>query len=262
MSTASTMTPMMTPIQMMSTNRSRPSVAYSERGFHAVCGVSPHAQASRAKPTAAQTAAKRRTRRAVEQRCVMKLQQAPVAAVKKPELSIGTRSGQRQAKAPVGDTLQTETFASEVVGCRACEVAGYLERANPIRPGLIAQPRMMLIGQAPGTVSDRKGYHFAGPAGRFLEIWLEQAGFPEGYFREHVYLTSLTRCFPGKGKSGHGDRPPSRAEIALCSRFLNRELGLIQPKVVLLVGKMAIDAFVGKQPLAHTVGKVFEASGR
>jgi len=121
---------------------------------------------------------------------------------------------------------------------------------------------MMLIGQAPGTVTDRLGYHFAGPAGRFLEIWLERAGFPAGYFREHVYLTSLTRCFPGKSRSGNGDRPPSRAEIALCHGFLEREMELIQPKVVLLVGKMAIDAFVGKKLLIETVGQVFEVDGR
>jgi len=157
---------------------------------------------------------------------------------------------------------ELEAFAAEVVACRACELAGYLERANPIRPGLIAEPKMMLIGQAPGTVSDKKGYHFAGPAGRFLEIWLERAGFPEGYFREHVYLTSLTRCFPGKSRSGNGDRAPSRAEIALCRRFLDREFELIQPKVVLLVGKMAIDAFIGKQLLVDTVGKVFEIDNR
>ena len=100
-------------------------------------------------------------------------------------------------------------FANEVVACRACQLAGYLERANPIRPALIAEPRMMLIGQAPGAITDRKGYHFAGPAGHFLEIWLEQAGFPPNYLREHVYLTSLTRCFPGKSPGGHGDRPPA-----------------------------------------------------
>ena len=157
---------------------------------------------------------------------------------------------------------ELEAFAAEVVGCRACEVAGYLARANPIRPGLIADARMMLIGQAPGALTDRLGYHFAGPAGRFLEIWLERAGFPAGYFREHVYLTSLTRCFPGKSRSGNGDRAPSRAEIALCRRFLEREFQLIQPKVVLLVGKMAIDAFVGKRLLTDTVGKVFEIDGR
>jgi uracil-DNA glycosylase len=157
---------------------------------------------------------------------------------------------------------ELETFASEVVACRACEIAGYLEHANPIRPSLIDAPRVMLIGQAPGALTDRKGYHFAGPAGRFLEIWLERAGFPAGYFRERVYLTSLTRCFPGKSKSGNGDRPPSRAEMALCRRFLDREMALIQPRVVLLVGKMAIDAFVGKRLLVDSVGQVFETSGQ
>jgi len=153
-------------------------------------------------------------------------------------------------------------LADEVVACRACAVAGYLGTANPIRPAVIAEPRIVLIGQAPGPVTDRKGYHFAGPAGRFLDTWLDLAGFPAGYFRQHVYLTSLTRCFPGKSPAGNGDRPPSRAEIALCRRFLDREFELLQPKVVLLVGKMAIDAFLGKRPLTDTVGRVFPSEGR
>jgi uracil-DNA glycosylase len=149
-----------------------------------------------------------------------------------------------------------------VLGCRKCVSAGYLAQANPIRPGVIADPRMVLIGQAPGPVTDRKGYHFAGPAGRVLERWLGQAGFPPGYFREHVYLTSLTRCFPGKSPGGNGDRPPSVAEIALCRPYLDRELALLNPRLVLLVGKMAIDAFLGKQPLVQTVGHVFEQDQR
>ena len=127
---------------------------------------------------------------------------------------------------------------------------------------MLADPRMVLIGQAPGPVTDRLGYHFAGPAGRFLEVWLAQAGFPPGYFREHVYLTSLTRCFPGKSPSGNGDRPPSRAEIALCRRFLEQEFELLQLSVVLLVGKMAIDAFLPKRPLTESVGRVFDVDGR
>lgn len=157
---------------------------------------------------------------------------------------------------------ELERFAAEVGGCRACEVAGYLARAHPIRPTPIDEPRLMLIGQAPGSVTDRKGYHFAGPAGRFLETWFDRAGFPAGYFRTHVYLTSLTRCFPGKSPSGNGDRPPSNAEIALCRPFLDREFELIQPRLVLLVGKMAIDACLGKHPLADTVGRAYDRDGR
>src|SRR5215467_1430427 len=126
------------------------------------------------------------------------------------------RSDERQANALC-------TLADEVVACRACEIGGYLRQANPIRPTLLEAPRMVLIGQAPGPVTDRKGYHFAGPAGTFLSAWLDRAGFPPGYFRKHVYLTSLTRCFPGKSASGNGDRAPSRAEIDLCRHFLEWE---------------------------------------
>jgi uracil-DNA glycosylase len=155
-----------------------------------------------------------------------------------------------------------DALASDVLTCRACVRAGHLQRANPIPPGVITDPRMVLIGQAPGPVTDRKGYHFAGPAGRVLERWFDQAGFPPGYFREHVYLTSLTRCFPGKASSGQGDRPPSTAEIGLCRPFLDRELALVASPVVLLVGKMAIDALLGKRPLVDTVGHVFPQQDR
>jgi uracil-DNA glycosylase len=154
------------------------------------------------------------------------------------------------------------SLVDDVLACKACEAAGYLVHANPIRPALLDEPRVVLIGQAPGPVTDRKGYHFAGPAGSFLSAWLDRAGFPPNYFREHVYLTSLTRCFPGKSPSGNGDRPPSRAEIALCRHFLDRELEAIDPTLILLVGKMAIDAFLGKQPLTATVGQVFQQQGR
>jgi len=169
-------------------------------------------------------------------------------------LSIGTCSRQRQG--------ELETLAADILACRACVLAGHLERANPIPPAILAQSPIVLIGQAPGAITDARGYHFAGPAGRFLEQWLERAGFPPGYFREHVHLTSLTRCFPGKSPSGHGDRAPSPAEVALCRPFLDRELELLRPKLVLLVGKLAIDVFVGKQPLTSTVGRVFERDGR
>ena len=165
-------------------------------------------------------------------------------------------SEERQAKSALA------AFADEVVACHACVSAGYLTRANPIRPTLLEDTRVMLIGQAPGAVSDAKGYHFAGPAGTFLSQWLDRAGFPPGYFREYVFLTSLTRCFPGKSPSGNGDRAPSRQEIALCRHFLDAEFSLIQPKLVLLVGRLAINAFLGRQPLTSIVGQSFERDGR
>jgi uracil-DNA glycosylase len=149
-----------------------------------------------------------------------------------------------------------------IAACRACEQHGLLPRSNPIATPSSGEARVLLVGQAPGAITDQKGYPFAGPAGRELERWLDRAGFPHGYFREHIWLSSLTRCYPGKAPSGNGDRQPSPAEVALCRPFLEREIAKLDPKLILLVGKMAVDAFLGKQPLVATVGRVFDAGGR
>ncbi len=87
-----------------------------------------------------------------------------------------------------------------------------------------------------------------------LGKWLEQAGFLPGYLHSHVYLSSLIRCDPGRNPRGGGDRRPSPPEVALCKPFLDAELLLLQPKVVLLVGTMAIETYFGKVKLEEVVG--------
>jgi uracil-DNA glycosylase len=153
-------------------------------------------------------------------------------------------------------------LAERVAACRLCAEHGYLGRANPVRPTPVPGARILLIGQAPGAITDRRGYHFAGPAGRFLSQWLDRAGFPPNAFRERVHLSSLTRCFPGKAAAGHGDRPPSPAERALCWPYLARELELLEPRLVILVGKLAIDWFLGPRPLRLTIGHSYQRDGR
>ncbi len=78
---------------------------------------------------------------------------------------------------------------------------------------------------------------------------------------EHTYLSSLTRCDPGKNPRGTGDRRPSPQEVALCRPYLEEELRLVQPKVVLLVGAMAIEAFFGKGKLEDIIGTYQERDG-
>ena len=162
----------------------------------------------------------------------------------------------------LADRQVLQRLQEDVVACRRCNDGGYLLAPNPIRHSSLWRHRVLLIGQAPGPVTDRRGYHFAGPAGTFLDQWFQQAGFRPGEWREVMFLTSLTRCFPGKAPNGKGDRPPSRAEMQLCRPFLDRELALLDPPLVILVGKMAIDAFLGPKPLTETVGQVFQQDGR
>ena len=88
-----------------------------------------------------------------------------------------------------------------------------------------------------------------------------KAGFREGALRRAVYLTSVTRCDPGGARSGQGDRPPSRAERALCARWWKREIELMRPRVILLAGKMAIEEFSPPAPLEELVGTWKEHEG-
>src|SRR5215470_5817715 len=144
--------------------------------------------------------------------------------------------------------------------CRLCQEHGYIEVAHPIVSGR-ATDRIFVIGQAAGHRSVAKDRPFSGSAGQILQKWLEQASFPPGYLHEHAYLSSLTRCDPGKNPRGNGDRKPSPAEMALCRPYLDAELRIVRPKVVLLVGTMAIDTFMGKSRLEDVIGTYTEKDG-
>jgi uracil-DNA glycosylase len=137
--------------------------------------------------------------------------------------------------------------------CTKCVDAGLLERARPIVAGSV-RDRIAIVGQAPGAVELTTGQPFSGRSGAELRRWLAEAGIDEGHL---PYRTAITKCFPGKSPTGSGDRRPSPAEIALCAPWLDQELALLRPQVVLLLGGLAIDRFWGtaKLPLEDVVGR-------
>jgi len=113
----------------------------------------------------------------------------------------------------------------------------------------------MLVGQAPGKTEISDARAFSGPAGRTLFRWLARAGLEERWFRDHVYIAAITRCYPGPHPSGRGDRVPSPAERERCGDWLARELALIRPALVIPVGRLAIDRFLGPVSLDAVVGR-------
>ena len=141
---------------------------------------------------------------------------------------------------------------TRVFGGAKCVAAGYLERAQPIVAGSI-RDRIAIVGQAPGEVELTTGKPFSGRAGAELRRWLAEAGINEDHL---PYRTAITKCFPGKSPSGSGDRRPSPPEIALCAPWLEQELALLKPRVILLVGGLAIERFWGKVALESAVGTV------
>lgn len=155
---------------------------------------------------------------------------------------------------------ELDQLQQRIRSCRLCQEHGYIRIAHPIVSGR-ANDRIFVIGQAAGHRSVAKDRPFSGPAGLILQKWLEQAGFPPGYLHEHIYLSSLTRCDPGKNPRGNGDRKPSPAEMALCRPYLDAELRIVRPRIVLLVGTMAIETFMGKCRLEDVIGTYREKDG-
>jgi len=131
------------------------------------------------------------------------------------------------------------------------------------RPVVVGRPvagRILLVGQAPGDKEPKLGRPFAWTAGRTLFRWFQGTlGWTEEQTRDRVYFAAVCRCFPGKKPQG-GDRVPDDEEIANCARWLEREFALLQPRLVLPVGKLAITRFLGERPLAEVVGRVFHVT--
>ena len=138
---------------------------------------------------------------------------------------------------------------------RACDRCPRMHK--PVVVGRPAASRVVLVGQAPGDKEPRLGRPFAWTAGRTLFKWFHGAlGWSEDEVRDRIYFAAVCRCFPGKRSEG-GDRVPSPEEIGRCASWLEREVELLRPELVLPVGKLAISRFLGERPLAGTIGKLF-----
>jgi uracil-DNA glycosylase len=149
------------------------------------------------------------------------------------------------------DAAKLKRLQARIRACTKCVQAGYLDQAAPVVDGHITD-RVMIVGQAPGIVELTTRLPFSGRAGAELRRWLARAGIAE---EDLPYRTAITKCFPGKAASGAGDRRPSTGEIALCAPWLEAELALVRPEIIVLVGTLAIDRLWGPVPLSEVVGR-------
>ena len=155
---------------------------------------------------------------------------------------------------------EIELLHDEIRTCRRCEADGFPISPPPMVWGQ-APARFMLIGQAP-SLSDLRGARmYLGPAARKLIGWMTEAGFAEADIGTVVYMTALTKCFPGRLPGKSIDRAPSPKERANCRPWLDAQWKLVQPRVVFLFGKLSIDTFLPKMPLEMAVGQTFHLGG-
>jgi len=146
-------------------------------------------------------------------------------------------------------------LARHVEQLRACTLCPRMHR--PAVSGGPVVSRVMSVGQAPGTKEPILGRPFAWTAGKTLFGWFERAcGMTEEQFRASIYMAAVCRCFPGKTKTG-GDRVPDPREIATCRGWLEAEIALLRPALVLPIGKLAIEQFLPPAKLTEVIGRKF-----
>lgn len=150
-------------------------------------------------------------------------------------------------------TIKSIALAEHLTSLGACQRCQLGAGIRPI-VSRASNPRAMLVGQAPGIVEAEGGVPFSGRAGKTLFRWLERAGIDEATARDTIYIAAITRCYPGRHSAGRGDRVPSKEEQASCADWLDNELRIIKPRLLIPVGRLAIERFLPKLPLSDLIG--------
>src|SRR4051794_5498084 len=147
---------------------------------------------------------------------------------------------------------QLNEHGSELLQCRRCPRM----LPPPVSGGPVLS-KVMLVGQAPGVKEPVLARPFAWTAGKTLFGWFNEfCGMTEPEVRARIYFAAVCRCFPGKTPAG-GDRVPAPDEIRNCSSWMNDELDLLRPELIIPVGKLAISQFMVIGKLDEVIGRVF-----
>jgi DNA polymerase len=122
----------------------------------------------------------------------------------------------------------------EVRECVKCEL--HTRRKNAVPGEGNVKTQIMLVGEAPGQEEDLQGRPFVGAAGKLLSQLLSSIGLR----REDIYITNIVKCRPPD------NRPPRAGEISACSEYLERQIRIINPKIICPMGNVALKQFLGK----------------
>jgi uracil-DNA glycosylase len=129
-------------------------------------------------------------------------------------------------------------------------------KSTPVSGGAIVSD-VMIIGQAPGPREPVLQRPFAHTAGKTLFRWFEEfCGMNEAVVRSRIYFAAVCRCFPGKN-SGGTDCVPAPDEIRNCSPWLDNELRILRPHLIIPVGRLAIMQFIDCAKLEKMIGRKF-----
>jgi uracil-DNA glycosylase len=141
---------------------------------------------------------------------------------------------------------------AHLLECRCCPRM----KSTPVSGGPVVSD-VMIIGQAPGPREPARQRPFAHTAGKTLFRWLEEfCRMDEATVRSKIYFAAVCRCFPGKN-SGGTDRVPSPDEIRNCSSWIDDEIRILKPRLLIPVGRLAIAQFLECGRLEKVIGHNF-----
>ncbi len=149
---------------------------------------------------------------------------------------------------PQHDSL--EAVATEVRGCVRCDLCKTRTKAVPGEGP--ANAEILFIGEGPGLNEDRTGRPFVGAAGQFLDELLAQAGLK----RSECFITNVVKCRPPE------NRDPLPAEIAACAGYLDRQIALLRPRLIVTLGRFSMARFFPGESISKIHGKLRNVGGQ
>ena len=143
-----------------------------------------------------------------------------------------------------------EDLAQQVRNCADCPLHG--SRTNAVPGEGPADAEILFIGEGPGFHEDRQGRPFVGPAGNFLEELLQSIGMT----RDQVYIANMVKCRPPN------NRDPMPGEISECAKYLDRQIELINPLLIITLGRFSMTKFLPGQSISRVRGRLRSVGGR
>ena len=146
------------------------------------------------------------------------------------------------------ENIELDKIKEKCIHCQKCPLSK--TRTNVVFSGGIPNHKMMLIGEAPGFYEDKQGEPFVGKAGQLLDKILASVGFSR---KEHLYICNTIKCRPPE------NRDPLPEEETACREYLDAQIEILKPKIILLCGRIAAHAMLGtNQGITKIRGRWFE----
>ncbi|MGE4240291.1 uracil-DNA glycosylase [Ramlibacter sp.] len=181
------------------------------------------------------------------------IEQPPKPATAVPSLSPRVSVPIVASPAPLGAvaSMDWDALAATVAQCRACKLCN--GRTNTVFGVGDLRAEILVVGEAPGENEDRLGEPFVGQAGKLLDNMLGSLGVARG---KGVYIANVLKCRPP------GNRNPEPDEVAKCEPFLRRQVELLRPRIILVMGRFAVQSLLGStEPIGRLRGRAYEYSG-